>query len=84
MASLYTFMQCINAYKIYRPGPAQVNKFLCQLKNIHLYVNIKNYRPGPTVGVRFMLLHKHAYKNMYTCLCKFPEAPSSGNSHIPI
>ncbi len=72
---LYTFMQCINVYKKYRPGCGQVNIFYVDKKFMQIYVDIKIYRPGWDVYVKFMFLHKCVYY-MYTCLCEFWQAPT--------
>jgi hypothetical protein len=75
-ASLYTFMQCINGYKKYQPGRDQANIFLCQQKNIHQYVNIKNIDLAAPLYARFMFSHRiYASKYMYVRICEFPEAP---------
>jgi hypothetical protein len=58
---LYTFMQCINVYKKYRPGRSQVDIFYVDKKFMWIYVDIKIYRPGRDVYVNFMFLHKRVY-----------------------
>jgi hypothetical protein len=72
--SLYTFMQCLNVYKKYGPGRGQGDIFYVNKKFMQIYVDIKIYRPGHDVYVRFMFLHKRVYY-MYTRLCEFRQAP---------
>jgi len=67
-------------YKKYRPGHGQVDIFYVDKKFMQIYVDIKIYRPGRDVYVKFMFLHKRVYY-MYTRLCEFWQAPIKVGSH---